>query len=140
MSASRRQRGFTLLEIMIVVAVVAMLTAIALPSYRAYLARSRVPEAFDMLSSYASRMEQTYQDVGNYGTATCTPTLPTGTNFTVACAIANGGQTYVATATGTGTMSGYVYTLNNTGARVTTSHPNGANATCWTIRGSVCNS
>lgn len=129
-----------MLEVMIVAAVVAILAAIALPSYQAYLMRSRVPEAFDMLSSYASRMEQTYQDTGSYGTAACTPTIPTGKNFTLTCAIGGGGQTYVATATGSSTMSGYIYTINNTGAHVTLAHPKGANATCWTIRGTACNS
>lgn len=140
MSVSRLQRGFTLLEIMIVVAIAAMLAAIALPAYQSYLMRSRVPEAFDMLSSYASRMEQTYQDTGTYGAAACTPTVPTGKNFTLTCATAGGGQTYVATATGSSTMSGYVYTINNAGLHVTVSHPKGANATCWTIRGTSCNS
>ena len=65
-----RPRGFTLIELMVTVAVVAILASIALPSYSAYLQRSRVPAALDGLSSYATRMEQRYQDVGNYATGT----------------------------------------------------------------------
>ncbi|HSW07798.1 type IV pilin protein [Aquabacterium sp.] len=139
-----RQRGFTLVELMIAVAIVAILASIALPSYRAYVMRSRVPAAFDALSSYSSRMEQTYQDTGRYDTAAsagvCLPTLPTASNFTLSCATANAGQTYLVTATGTGSMVGYAYTLTNTGTRATTAHPNGANATCWSLKGTSCDS
>ncbi|MBI5255592.1 MAG: prepilin-type N-terminal cleavage/methylation domain-containing protein [Burkholderiales bacterium] len=136
-----RPRGFTLLELMITVAVVAMLTAIALPAYTAYITRSRVPAALDALSAYASRMEQTYQDVGNYGVANCTPTLPTATNFTVSCSITNGGQGYTATATGSGTMTGYTYSIDNTGTRRTVAHPKGTPpANCWSLKGAKCDS
>ena len=138
--SAHRQRGFTLIEIMIVVAILAIIAAVALPSYRAYVMRSRVPVAFDMLTSYAARMEQTYQDTGSYGAATCTPTAPTGNNFTLTCVIGNSGQSYVATATGSGTMSGYAFTINNAGVRATTAHPNGTNATCWSMKGTVCDS
>lgn len=135
-----RPRGFTLIEIMITVAILAIISAVALPSYQAYVMRSRVPEAFDMLSSYAARMEQAYQDTGNYGAASCTPTPPTGKNFALTCATGNGGQTFVATATGSGTMSGYTFTINNSGTRATTAHPRGTNAGCWSMKGTTCDS
>lgn len=138
-----RQRGFTLMELMITVAIVAILSAVALPSYRAYVTRSRIPVAFDALSSYAARMEQTYQDTGRYDPAAagnCTPTLPAANNFTLSCSIGNGGQSYVATATGAGSMSGYAYTIDNTGGRATTAHPHGTNAACWSMKGSACDS
>ena len=48
-----RRRGFTLLEMMIVVAIVAMLAAIALPSYAGYVKRSRILEAVTRLSDAA---------------------------------------------------------------------------------------
>lgn len=135
-----RPRGFTLIEIMITVAILAIISAVALPSYQAYVMRSRVPEAFDMLSSYAARMEQAYQDTGNYGAAACTPTPPTGKNFALTCATGNAGQTFVATATGSGTMSGYTFTINNSGTRATTAHPKGTNAACWSMKGTTCDS
>lgn len=136
---AHRQRGFTLIEVMVTVAIVAILASVAMPAYRSYITRSRVPTAFDALSSYASRMEQAYQDTGRYDTTAnvgvCAPTLPTANNFTITCVISNGGQGYTATATGSGVMSGYGYTINNTGTRVTTAHPNGTNGTCWTMKG-----
>jgi type IV pilus assembly protein PilE len=137
----RPSRGFTLIELMIAIAVVAILTAIALPSYQAYVQRSKVPVALDGLSAYATRMEQRYQDVGNYANGTaCGVTLPTGlANFTLTCALTgSGGSGFLATATGSGPMNGYAYTIDNNGARATTAHPKGANTTCWTTRGSTC--
>lgn len=134
------QTGFTLIEVMIVVAIVAILAKIAVPSYQQYLQRSKVPVALDGLSAYATRMEQRYQDVGNYGTApACAVALPTVANFTVTCVSASAGQTFTATATGSGTMAGYAYTINHQGTRVTTAHPKGVpGSNCWTTRGGSC--
>jgi len=144
---TQRSRGFTLIEVMVTVAIIAILGAVALPSYNAYVQRSRVPPAFDGLSSYAVRMEQRYQDTGCYA-GTCSPVnsvcgaaLPTGIdNFAISCTLSNNAQGYTATATGSGSMSGYTYTINNTGARATTAHPKGTNGTCWTSRGTTCDS
>ena len=135
-----RPRGFTLIELMVTVAVVAILASIALPSYSAYLQRSRVPAALDGLSSYATRMEQRYQDVGNYAAGTaCAVAVPTPSNFTVTCGLTSVDQGFTATATGAGSMSGYVYTINHQGVRNTTAHPNGVPSTaCWSTRGTTC--
>ena len=51
-------RGFTLIEVMIVVAIVAILATIAMPSYRDYLRRGQVPEAMTYLSDYRVKLEQ----------------------------------------------------------------------------------
>ena len=137
----RRELGFTLIEVMIVVAIVAILAAIALPSYSAYVSRSRVPAALDALGSYYTRMEQRYQDTGNYANSgNCAVALPTAAHFTVTCTLTNSGQGFTATATGSGTMNGYTYTINHQGARATTAHPKGSNTSCWTTRGSTCDS
>jgi len=133
-------RGFTLIELMIAIAIVAILAAVALPSYSAYVQRSRVPPALDGLSSYAVRMEQRFQDVGNYANAgACAVAVPAVNNFTITCAITNSGAGFTATATGTGVMAGYTYTINHQGARNTTAHPKGTpGSACWTTRGATC--
>ena len=138
-----RSGGFTIIELMVAIAVVAILAAIALPAYTAYIQRSKVPPALDALSALSTRMEQCYQDTGTYTScAPCTTSLPTPANFTVTCTIATGtnaGRSYTATATGSGQMSGYAYTIDSSGNRATTAHPNGTNSTCWTTRGgSTC--
>jgi len=131
------RRGFTLIELMITIAILAILSAVALPAYTAYVQRSRVPVGLDALAAYMTRMEQRYQDVGNYANAgACAVALPTAANFAVTCALTNGTQGFTATATGSGPLAGYIYTITHTGARATTGHPKGgAVANCWSTRG-----
>jgi len=137
----RPTRGFTLIEVLITVAIVAILASIALPSYTAYVTRSRLPVALDALSSVATRMEQRYQDTGSYANgANCGVALPEVVNFTLTCALADAGQSYTVTATGAGPVSGYAYTINQLGVRATTAHPKGTVANCWSMRGGTCDS
>ena len=135
------QGGFTLIELMIAVAVIAILSAIAMPAYSAYVFRARVPVGLSSLSSYALQMEQSYQDFGNYGSTSCTSSLPTASNFTIGCVLISGGQGFTATATGTGPISGASYSIDQNGVRTTLAHPQGVPTTaCWTIRGATCDS
>jgi type IV pilus assembly protein PilE len=75
-----RSRGFTLIELMIVVAIIAILAAIAYPTYTSYITKTRRAAATACLSEYANYMERYYttnlrydQDTG--GTAIVLPTL-----------------------------------------------------------------
>jgi type IV pilus assembly protein PilE len=138
-------RGFTLIEVMVTVAIVAILASIALPAYGDYVRRSRVPPALDALNSYALRMEQRFQDVGSYANgAACGSTLPAPQppNFTMACSLTGtpaAGTAFIATATGMGSMAGYAYTINSLGQRRTLGHPRGAPTDfCWSARGGTC--
>ena len=132
-------RGFTLIELMVTAGIIALIAGFALPAYTAYINRSRVPAALEALTAYATRMEQSYQDRGNYGASACSITAPTVANFTVTCALTGSGQGYTATATGSGLMAGFTYTIDHTGTRNTSAHPNGTpSAACWSIKGSVC--
>jgi type IV pilus assembly protein PilE len=142
------RRGFTLIELMIVVAVVAILAALAYPSYSRYIFRSRVVPGLDALGVLANRLEQRFQDVGGYGSgidgrddAACGVTLPSPPNFTVSCVPSGSGTHFEATASGSGAAAGVVYTINDTGVRKTTAHPFGAPLTaCWSIKGAACDS
>jgi type IV pilus assembly protein PilE len=139
--AATRRRGFTLIELMMTVAVISLLAAIALPSYNSYITRSRVPVGLEALSSHAMRMEQGFQDTGNYGTTACRLATPSAANFSLSCTVSGGGSGFTTTATGTGALSGYTYSIDHNGTRKTVAHPKGVpGSDCWSIKGSTCDS
>lgn len=67
---SRQQKGFTLIELMIVVAIIGILAAVAIPSYQDYTARAQVSEALSLTSQYKITLTEFYTDKGDLATAT----------------------------------------------------------------------
>jgi type IV pilus assembly protein PilE len=130
--------GFTLIELMIVVLIVGILTTVAVPSYSQYLTRGRLAEVLTELSAFRLRMEQTYQDNGNFGIGSCAVASPSREGFGFVCALVDAGQGYTMTVTGSGRNAGYAYSIDDRGDRKTLSFPNGAPADCWMIRAGAC--
>lgn len=124
------QRGFTLIELMIVVAIVAILAAVALPAYQDYVRRGLIQEGTAALAQGRVTMEQWFQDNRSYAGATC-PTNSKNFNFT-GCDAATA-TTYTLTATGKGLVTGFSYTINQSNVRTSTTNW-GNGATCWIMR------
>lgn len=137
-------RGFTLIEVMVTVAIVAILAGVALPSYREYVRRGAVVDGPAALSRLRVKLEQYYQDQRNYGVDSCgqgTLNLAEATKFDITCAVLDGGQKYLITATGkTGsTALGHTYTVDEANTQATTNYKGGAvTKACWVMRGDEC--
>jgi type IV pilus assembly protein PilE len=147
------EHGFTLIELMIAVAIVSILAAVAYPSYVDYIRRGQLPEGMTYLSDYRVKLEQYYQDHRGYGTAGGTvcadeapaPTwntfAPSGTKFfTFSCALGADNQSYTLTATGSGGRAvGHTYTLSQSNVKGTSLFKGATTAkTCWLVRGDEC--
>jgi type IV pilus assembly protein PilE len=134
----KRVSGFSLIELMVVVAIVSILAAIAVPAYSDYVIRSQLAEAYATLGSQRVRMEQYYQDQRTY-TGACTdgtvaPRMTNSNQFTYGCTIND--QAYTLTATGQNSTNGFVFTVDQSNNRRTTGAPSGwtANNACWIRR------
>lgn len=131
--------GFTLIEILIVIAMMAILMAIALPSYSDYLKRGRIVDGLVPLADMGAKLEQYFQDHRTY-TGACSADsiapLPAETShFEYTCALTE--TPPKVTASGKGSMSGFVFTLDTQGVRKTAETPAGwtkPTANCWSSR------
>lgn len=150
-----RQAGFTLIELMVTVAIVAILAAIAYPSYRDYVIRGYLADATTGLSTMRADMERYYQDNRTYAeivSAGIQPPCMRGTNadrtignFLLSCSdpTATG---FTITATGEGPVANFVYSIDQLNNRHTENVPSGSGynqcmtaAAGWMLRkGQTC--
>lgn len=138
--------GFTLIELMMAVVIVAILAAVAIPSYNEYIFRSRIPEATTELASLRVRLEQYFQDnrtyVGACTEGTIAPLPPATANFTYRCPILEAAEFEVrATGNAGSQLAGVTFIIdhNNQRRTVVPSAWGTPNRNCWiTRRGDLC--
>ncbi|MFC3107257.1 prepilin-type N-terminal cleavage/methylation domain-containing protein [Undibacterium arcticum] len=135
----RATRGFTLIELMIVVAIIGILAAIALPQYSSYTSRSRAAGAATELDSLKEAISECFQTNGNF--TGCT-TMGTGTipnvvvsKFVTVLPTIDAVTGVIATTTTGATLSdgtplSYILTPSNTASQ--------ANM-IWNASGTICN-
>ena len=157
----QKHRGFTLIELMFVVAIIAILAAVALPAYTNYIMRGKITEATTHLADLRVKMEQYYQDNRKYGaTGACglwplpAATVATFKYLSFTCVSSDpsgaGDQNYTITATGgvsggDQALAGFTYTINQSNVKTTaiaspakTSTWGTGNANCWIVRPNSC--
>lgn len=110
-----KSRGFTLIEIMIVVVIIGLLAAIAFPSYQNQIRKSRRSDGHIALTNIAQRLERCYTVNGAYNVAagcdalsaadTLTTGLATSPEGNYSISIANTATTYTLTATPAGALA-----------------------------------
>ena len=129
------QRGFTLIELMIVVAIIGFLASIALPAYSNYVKKGKAAEATSALADARVRMEQFYQDNRTYEGGPCPAA---GKAFTYACTLAASTYTIKATGTSAEGMSGFTFSVDQNNAKKS-KYDGSAEANCWlTSKGGSC--
>lgn len=132
----RGAQGFTLVELMIAVAVVGILTAVALPAYQDYVTRGRLTEAFSALAAAQPSAEQFWANGRTFEGFDVAHGLPADSaNFAYSLTTGTA-SAFTIRATGSGNAAGFSYTIDQNGNRATLSVPDNwvRSATCWTDR------
>lgn len=136
-TAKQLNKGFTLIELMVTVAIVGIITAIALPSYTNYVKSGNAQEAPSNLLSLKTQSEQYFSDNPALGFKDFPCTSPAGAKFfQYSCTPGTGSapiNTITITATGlSGTnVSGWTYTIDQAGVRASSGIDGSSSTSCW---------
>jgi type IV pilus assembly protein PilE len=124
----KNNKGFTLIELMIVIAIIGILAAVGYPAYTSSVKKGNRADAISALLYEAGRMEEFYMNSDTYtGAAVSTASSPEGL-YTIAVTIPGGGLSYTLTATPVGSdPECTTLTLDSLGQKGST----GTASSCW---------
>lgn len=128
-----RQKGFSLIELMVVVVIIAIIASFAVPAYQDYVVRSRLTEATSLLAAKRVQVEQFYDNNRTYVNAPgCADDATSSKSFSFSCSNV-AANTYRLEATGKSSMSGFTLRIDQDNNRSTPSAGAGwsSNGTCW---------
>lgn len=128
----RKAKGFTLIELVIVIVIVGILAAVSVPIYRGYTRKAMASEAMALAASVASAEKIYYAEHSAYAAVTnaqataggtaAIPVDPRGNKYFTSYAVTTAaGPTFTVTTSGTGDASGITFTYTGTPTSVTTS-------------------
>ena len=143
-SAPHRARGFTLIEMMIVVGVIGILAAIAIPNYSDYVRRGKIIDGTSKLADARVHLEQWFLDRRTYVGACVDPpagvvrvTPATDDVFALSCPVAPTATQYTIQADGIPAkgMNGFTYTIDERNVKATPATYWGVTSVdCWVTR------
>jgi type IV pilus assembly protein PilE len=127
LSGTRLARGFTLIELMITVAIVGILIALAYPRYTDYVIRGALADGPNGLAAMRANMERHFQDNRTYATVgTFTTPCSAGDTasrtvgkFVISCVGTPNDSEFTIQAAGSGQVNGFTYTINQAGTQTT---------------------
>jgi type IV pilus assembly protein PilE len=124
----KKMKGFTLIELMIVVLIIGIIASVAMPAYSAYITNAKLAEALTTLRSTGNAMEINLSATNAY---VCAKTSWHSKYFSYECTAST--NSYTITANGLGDIANYSYSLNSEGEHKTLAHPAGSSDKCWRI-------
>lgn len=150
LTGSRQNTGFTLIEVMITVAIIGILAAVALPAYNDYILRGQIVDATSGLSAMRADMERHYQDNRTYASIGTTFPAPCDIDeakrkigsFTLSCEGTQDTTTFTLRAVGGGATSDFTYKIKADGTKSSTVASKWGGGTCssaWIVKkGQAC--